>query len=84
VSFYLPVYTLYQGRFGYTTRDREQSPMHDQRLGLEWIQILALPDDTTALRFHTSLGGLLFNYDNFIGLSSVRALELTFAVSLER
>jgi hypothetical protein len=83
VYFYLPVYTQYQGRFGFTTRDREQSPMHDQRLGLEWLQTLALSSAGTLLRFHTSMGGLLFGYENFRGLSSVRALELTFALSFE-
>lgn len=83
VYFYLPVYTRYQGRTGYTTRDREQSPMHDQRVGLEWVQTLALESANTRLRMHTSVGGLLFDYDNFRGLGAVRAVELTLAVSLE-
>jgi hypothetical protein len=84
VYFYLPVYTRNLGRAGYTTRDREQSPMHDQRLGVEWIQSLALYDAGGELRFHTSLAGLFFNYANFRGLDIVRAVELTLAISVER
>jgi hypothetical protein len=80
--FYLPVYARYLGRSGYTTRDREQSPMHDQRLGLEWIQTLQL--ERALLRWHASLGALLFKYEAFRGLDTVRALELTLALSIER
>jgi hypothetical protein len=83
VYFYLPVYPSYQGRTGFTTRDREQSPMHDQRVGLEWLQTLLVENANTRLRMHASVGGLLFNYDNFKGLGPVRAVELTLAVSLE-
>jgi hypothetical protein len=83
VYFYQPVYTQYRGSLGYTTRDREQSPMHDQRIGLEWLQTVALDDAGTRLRFHTSLGLLAFHYANFRGLGDVRALELTVAASLE-
>lgn len=84
VYFYLPVYTRYLGSTGFTTRDREQSPMRDHRVGLEWIQTLTLESGSTRVRLHGSVGGLLFNYDNFRGLDAVRALELTLAVSLER
>jgi uncharacterized protein (DUF2141 family) len=84
VYFYLPVYSRYLGSTGYTTRDREQSPMHDQRVGLEWMQTLLLDSSDTRLRMHASVGGLLFKYENFRGLDAVRALELTLAVSLER
>lgn len=83
VFFYLPVYPSYLGGAAFTTRDREHSPMHDQRLGIEWIQTLPLDHTSTRLRVHTSVGGLLFNYENFRGLDSVQALELTLALSLE-
>jgi hypothetical protein len=83
VNFYAPIYTRYQGSLGYTTRDREQSPMNDQRLGLEWIQLVPLDEATTKLRFHTSVGGVTYNYANFVGLQNVQALELTLALSLE-
>ena len=84
VYFYSPVYPSYLGRSGYTTRDREQSPMRDHRLGVEWIQTLWMDSASARLRLHTSLGGVLFKYENFRGLDSVRALELTLALSLVR
>jgi hypothetical protein len=83
VSFYAPVYTTFRAGLDYTTRDREQSPMRDQRVGLEWIQIMPLDESTTLLRLHTSVGGVAYNYANFVGLTSVQALELTLALSLE-
>lgn len=83
VYFYQPVYMQYRGSLGFTTRDREQSPMHDQRIGLEWVQSVPLADASTRLRFHTSAGLLAFHYDDFRGLLDVRAVELTCALSLE-
>lgn len=83
VSFYQRVYAHASDATRYTTRDREQSPMSDQRLGLEWEQGLPVGNAGARLTFHTSLGGVLYTYDNFVGLSDVKALELTFALRVE-
>jgi hypothetical protein len=84
VNFYRAIYTQPSGPDGYTTRDREQSPMHNQRLGLEWEQKLSLAASGPDLVMHASVGGILFAYADFVGLSRVAALELTIALSLMR
>ena len=83
VYFYQRVYAPSADPGRYTTRDREQSPMQSQRLGLEWEQRFALGHAGTRLVWFTSLGGVLYDYQNFVGLRSVEALELTFALRLE-
>jgi hypothetical protein len=83
VRFYQRVYALPLAPGAYTTRDREQSPMHDQRLSLDWEQKAHVARDLD-LAITTSVAGTLFEYDNFVGLALARALELTLAVALVR
>jgi hypothetical protein len=84
VSFYRAIYQDASSRYGFTTRDREQSPMQDHRVGVDWEQKAMLDDDGSKLVFRCSVAGDLYSYANFVGLSQVRALELTFAISLEK
>jgi hypothetical protein len=81
VRFYARVYAANLAPSAYTTRDREQSPMHDQRIGLDWDQKVSVASGFD-LAFTTSVGGSVFDYDNFVGLKQTYALELTLAVTM--
>jgi hypothetical protein len=83
VSFYQRVYTQSSGPNLYTTRDREQSPMHDQHVSLQLEHALPLDRKGHLLAIRASLGVLQYEYADFAGLSSVRAYEVTLAVGLE-
>lgn len=83
VNFYRRIYPLDYPRNAYTTRDREQSPMRDQRIGLDWEQKAHVAADFDLL-FTTAVGGYLFDYSQFVGLTSVVALEVTFAIAWVR
>jgi hypothetical protein len=84
VNFYREIYQDISNSDGYTTRDREQSPMSDHRLGAELEHRVALDARGSKLVFRASVGGYLFSYPLFVGLRQSKALELSFAVSLER
>lgn len=84
VDFYRMIYPVEASAGAYTTRDREQSPMHDQRLGLELQQLFAIDERGTKLALRANVGGLEYDYRAFAGLSRVRALEVTFALGLEQ
>jgi hypothetical protein len=84
VNFYRRVYALPSDRSTFTTRDREQSPMQDQNVGLEFEQKVPINDDRARLAFRLSVGGHLYAYSDFAGLEQVTALDVSFAVSLEK
>jgi hypothetical protein len=84
VSFYAPVYQTLPTASTYTTRDREQSPMHDHRIGLDLQQKAPLGDGGTRLVVTTGVGADFYSYDNFVGLRQTSALEFTLALALER
>ena len=84
VSFYSAVYQLPPALGTYTTRDREQSPMHDHRVGLEFQQRAPFGDGRMRLVVTTGLAADFYTYDNFVGLRETSALELTLALALER
>lgn len=81
VRFYSRVYSADIAPAAYTTRDREQSPMSDHRIALDWDQKVNVASGLD-LTFTASAGGSIFNYDDFVGLTRTYALELTFAVSM--
>jgi hypothetical protein len=82
VSFYHPVYNVRSARQGFTTRDREKSPLHNHRVALEWQQRVAVADDA-AFVLQLTAAGTLFTYRDFVGLDQVRVLDVTAAVALE-
>jgi hypothetical protein len=85
VRFYKPVYETLPDKDQFTTRDREQSPMHDHRIGLDLQQKAAIGGDQGAvLVINAGVGGDFYTYDDFVGLKSTKALELTLALTLER
>jgi Protein of unknown function (DUF3570) len=81
VDFYSRVYRAPMTPGAYMTRDREQSPMRDQRLALDWEQKAHVGQDLI-LAITSSAAGSIFQYDNFVGLRQAYALELTLAVAL--
>ena len=83
VRFYAPIYAVTLANEAYATRDREQSPMHDQRIGLDWEQRAQLGSDLD-LAISLSAGGTRFDYDAFVGLSHTYAFELALALALVR
>jgi Protein of unknown function (DUF3570) len=83
VDFYRMIYPVEASSGAFTTRDREQSPMHDQRIGLELQQLFPIDERGTRLALRASVGGLQYDYSAFAGLRSVRALEVSFALGLE-
>ena len=84
VSFYAAIYQTLPSASTYTTRDREQSPMQDHRLGVDLQHKLPLGDGRMRLVISTGVGGDFYTYDNFVGLRQTSALELTLALALER
>jgi hypothetical protein len=83
VGFYAKIYPIDYPQTGFTTRDREQSPMRDQRVALDWEQRAHL-DAQLDLALTASVAGSLYDYSQFVGLSRVWALELTLAIALVR
>ncbi|HKP58425.1 MAG TPA: DUF3570 domain-containing protein [Polyangiales bacterium] len=66
----------------YRTRDRELSPMSYHRIGADFHYDVDLRADKARLTFALSAGGNFYTYDDFVGLSSAQALELTGALTL--
>jgi hypothetical protein len=83
VDFYRRIYPVDYPKTSFTTRDREQSPMSDHRIGLDWEQKAHVGGDLD-LTLITALAGNLFDYSQFVGLSRVLALEVTFAIAWVR
>ena len=83
VDFYKAIYTSPLPEGAYTTRDREQSPMHDQRIALDWQHSSPLTH-TLTMTVTTAVAVTRFEYDDFVGLESVNALELTLALGFLR
>jgi hypothetical protein len=84
VRFYQPIYTTLPAPSAFTTRDREQSPMHDHRIGVDWQQKAPIGDKSTVLLLNIGVGGDFYSYDKFVGLTQTKALELTLSVTLEK
>ena len=83
VDFYSARYVSPLPEGAYTTRDREQSPMHDQRIALDW-QHRAPLTDSLSMTIDTTVAGTRFDYEDFVGLKRVYALELTLALGFLR
>jgi hypothetical protein len=84
VQFYSRVYRALPSSDTFTTRDREQSPLHDHRIGVDLQQRTTLGDRDTALLLNAGIAGDFYAYADFVGLSAVSALEITLAVTLEK
>ncbi len=84
VEFYRSLYPeLPSAEEPYITRDRELSEMTAHRVALTYEKEFDLLDSGPVVHATLSGGGVFFNYAEFIGLDTVRALELTMAAVLE-
>ncbi|MGE0791253.1 MAG: DUF3570 domain-containing protein [Sandaracinaceae bacterium] len=80
-TFYERVYDTADNR-AYVTRDRENSPLFSNRVAISYQGIASLTDDVR-LKLAIAVGGTVFVYTDFIGLSEVYSLDVTGAVTLE-
>jgi hypothetical protein len=81
-AFYRSTYPEPAGGLRYATRDRELSPMFSNRLALSFDKRFELGEDI-GLRLAVALGGTVFVYQDFVGLSEIFAGDATLSVSLE-
>ena len=82
-GFYQRTYTQQPEQLQYVSRDRELSPLVSNRAAVSIESTFDLDSEGTALRFAATVGGTIFNYGDFVGLTEVYALDLTAAASLE-
>ena len=81
--FYSQIYTSQPDLTAYVTRDRELSPMYNQRLGLDLETRSRLDAKHGSFVMHLAGGGVMYSYQAFVGLATVYALEITLALGLE-
>lgn len=81
-DFYRARYLTLPAVGDHTTHDRELSPLSAQRLAAELTRGMAFDAGRKYLSATLGLAFAVFSYDDFVGLSSVRALELTTALVL--
>lgn len=81
--------TFYRARYAdpasqilYITRDKELSALTTQRLELSWEQRMNLTDAGPELRTTLVVGGAVLSYDDFVGLDTVYALDVTLAAEV--
>jgi hypothetical protein len=82
VDFYQTRYAALPDANASFTHDRELSSLSAERLGLDFTQRFPIGDGEQVLSLSVDLAGALFQYDDFIGLTSVQALEVTTAAVL--
>ena len=84
VWFYSKIYTGPVDLNTYITRDREQSPMQNHRVSLDFEERFDLRGKGGAsLVVNVQAAGAFFAYNDFVGLEQVSALEVTLGVALE-
>ncbi len=81
-GFYMAHYPLPDAQINYVTRDRELSAMFGNRLALSY-EGRAVVDENIALRVALAVGGTIFVYQDFPGLTEVYAGDATVALTLE-
>ncbi len=81
VDFYRERYPAWSPEIGRTTHDRELSTSASHRLGLDLEQTIGF-DEGRELSMSLDVAGAQFYYYEFVGLRSVRALEVTTALVL--
>ncbi len=82
-SFYRSRYPMPDGTLTFVTRDRELSPIFTHRVGLSYERDVDLTDAGPRLRIAGALGGTYLDYQDFVGLSEVLAVDLTLTVGVE-
>ncbi|MET0340903.1 MAG: DUF3570 domain-containing protein [Polyangiales bacterium] len=74
--FYRPRYLDVATQTRWVTRDRELSAMYAHRIGVSYLHQLPL-GSRASLSFALRAGGTYYRYLAFVGLTDVKALELT-------
>jgi hypothetical protein len=83
-DFYEERYLLPAGRYRYFSRDRKMSAMSSHHAGLEYVHDFELGESGGAVLTLGARGGLTrFVYTEFIGLTTVNALEATGMLGLQ-
>ncbi|MDQ3033720.1 MAG: DUF3570 domain-containing protein [Myxococcota bacterium] len=82
-SFYRSTYPMPSGALQFVTRDRELSPLWTHRLALAYEREADLGDAGPTLRIAGALGGTYLEYQDFVGLTEVLALDLTLTIGVE-
>lgn len=85
VDFYRRVYTFEAGQDvnALYTRDRELSALQSYKLGADYTRSFEVGSEGILLRASIAASVGTFNYDDFVGLDSVQALELTAAITVD-
>ena len=65
------------------TRDKELSPLTSHRIGLDFERAWKLDERDATLRTVLSVGPTFYSYSDFVPLTSVTALEVSFAMVLQ-
>jgi hypothetical protein len=81
-AFYRSRYENADETIKLATRDRELSPMFSNRVSIGYETSWPLSDGI-ALRFALAVGGTVFVYSDFVGLTEVFAGDATLALTLE-
>lgn len=82
-SFYRARYPMPAGTLFYATRDRELSPLWSHRVALAYEREVDLGEAGPRLRVAGALGGTYLDYQDFVGLDEVLAVDLTLTVGVE-
>lgn len=82
-DFYRARYPMPTGEVRFVTRDRELSPMFSNRVALAYENEISLADDGPNLRWALAIGGTVFVYRDFVGLTDTYAVDATAALTLE-
>lgn len=83
VWFYARTYAGPADLNAFVTRDREQSPMGNHRVSLDFEDRILLSAQDASLVMNLQVSGSRYNYDAFVGLTDVYALEVTLALGWE-
>lgn len=82
-DFYRPRYGSSGDRTAYATRDRKLSAMYSHSAGLSYSQRVPLGTNGAALVFEARSSATFYRYLAYVGLDSVKAIELTGLVGFE-
>lgn len=82
-SFYLSRYPMPSGTLQFVTRDRELSPLWTHRLAVAYERDIDLGEAGPTVRIGGALGGTYLDYQDFVGLTEVVAVDLTLTLGVE-
>jgi hypothetical protein len=81
-SFYRSTYPVPTGALRFVTRDRELSPLWTHRIAVSYERSMDLGEAAPRLRVAGALGGTLLDYQDFVGLGTVLAVDVTLTLGV--